>query len=166
MSYTHRSPIITWPWADPPRSLQVTLAFLPRTVPPPSACPPDRSPRPGTQAFTRNKGSRSLEEENDFSKRWGRSFCLTVWWGRGAKEIRVWATAGGGALTWPWHWGFPSVLSLKEWRKKKKYIYIYYMLYYIYFSIVYNFNILKRARTHRLHDRKRQMSPKFQKGYC
>ena len=32
------------------------------------------------------------------------------------------------------------------------------MLYYIYFSIVYNFNILKRARTHRLHD--------IEKGRC
>ena len=51
-------------------------------------------------------------------------------------------------------------------KKKKKYIYIYiyihtyiYILHAIlYFSIIYNFNVLKRARTHRLHD--------IEKGSC
>lgn len=64
------------------------------------------------------------------------------------------------------------VLSLKGWKEKDKDVFTYILhaiLYilqynYIYVSILYNFNILKRARTHRLHGVEKANCPQTSEG--
>lgn len=66
------------------------------------------------------------------------------------------------------------VLSLKGWKEKDKDVFVFtYILHailyilqynYIYVSILYNFNILKRARTHRLHGVEKANCPQTSEG--